>query len=542
MNLTSQIQEAAIYCRVSTDDQAERGTIESQIEFAEKYCDLHNIRLVKIYKDDGITGTLPLQERPAGAELIADAKEGLFSALLVFKLDRLGRATRVILNAIHDLEEHGVKLKSMTEPFDTGDASGRFLLTILAGVADLERSNILERLQLGTNRAAAEGKWLGGIVPYGYIVNDDGFLEVNETEIPGTGMSEADVIRLIFRLLNEEKLSTIAIARRLNALGIPPAYVLHGIGGKRRKHTMGKWFQGRVLSMAKSTTYAGIHHYGKRSQRKRETIERKVPAIVSMEEWESAQVVMHNNRLMSPRNAKNKYLLRGLIKCSLCGSNYSGISSKGARYYACNGRNAYLRLEREKCFAHSINMQWIDSAVWDDCLRYIDNPELVVEVIQEKRGKEEASGINEQILLLENQLEECKEERERVTALYRTKLISLDEVTKQLQKTAEKKDALKQELSTLKSRPQPAPAFVQEETARQTLQRIQDKLSSEEEICFDLKQEIVRTLVNKITAISTDDGVIIQVHYAFGDNSGPFPDKNTKVAIHTGMDSLPLPK
>ena len=80
--------------------------------------------------------------------------------LLVYKLDRLGRATRVILNAIYDLEKYGVKLKSMTEPFDTGDASGRFLLTILTGVADLERSNILE------------GIWLGGIVPYEYFKND----------------------------------------------------------------------------------------------------------------------------------------------------------------------------------------------------------------------------------------------------------------------------------------------------------------------------------------------------------------------------------
>jgi len=104
---------------------------------------------------------------------------------LVDKLDGLGRATRVILNAIYDLEKYGVKLKSMTEPFDTGDASGRFLLTILAGVTDLERSNILKRI------------WLGGIVPYGYFKNDEKYLEINDHIMPSCGMSEADIIRLM---------------------------------------------------------------------------------------------------------------------------------------------------------------------------------------------------------------------------------------------------------------------------------------------------------------------------------------------------------
>jgi len=93
----------------------------------------------------------------------------------------------VISNAIYDLEKYGVKLKSMTEPFDTGDASGRFLLTILAGVADLERSNILERMWLGANRSAREGIWLGGIVPYGYFKNDEKYLEINDHIMPSCG-------------------------------------------------------------------------------------------------------------------------------------------------------------------------------------------------------------------------------------------------------------------------------------------------------------------------------------------------------------------
>ena len=516
MNLTSQIQEAAVYCRVSTDDQAERGTIESQVEYAEKYCELNQIAIVKIYKDDGITGTIPLQERPAGAELIADAKAGLFSTLLVFKLDRLGRVTRIIINAIYDLEQYNVKLKSMTEPFDTSDPSGRFLLTILAGVADLERSNILQRMQLGANRAAAAGKWLGGIVPYGYIVNDDRFLEVNETEIPGTGMSEADVIRLIFRLIAKEKMSSIAVANRLNSLGIPPSYVLRGIKGKRHKHTRGIWFTGRVLCIAKNTTYYGVHRYGKRSPHGRELIEREVPAIISKEIWDEAQEAMHNNQLTAMRNAKTKYLLRGLIKCAACGSTYVGANAKGARYYTCNGKRMYKKLGREKCTAFAVNMDWVESEVWKDCMQYINNPNMIVEAIAANQGKAAESA--RQIHLLEMQLAECENERERVMDVYRAKLITFEEVEKQLRKVADKKSTVQFELSALKSRSEASATFDQQETALEILNEIKKKLTDASAVSLDLKFEIFHTLIKKITAISTEDGLTLKVHYVFGES------------------------
>ncbi|GEC88152.1 recombinase family protein [Brevibacillus brevis] len=67
----------AVYARTSSDDQAERGTIENQLEFARKYADLHQLEIVKWYKDDGVTGTIPLEARPAGHELLQDAKDGM---------------------------------------------------------------------------------------------------------------------------------------------------------------------------------------------------------------------------------------------------------------------------------------------------------------------------------------------------------------------------------------------------------------------------------------------------------------------------------
>ena len=139
----------AVYCRVSSDEQAERGTIDNQVTFAQQYADLHHLDIYDVYKDDGVTGTIPLQDRPEGHRLLQDAADERFGLVIFYKMDRLGRSTRVILNAVEALSQHGVGVQSMSEPFDTATPSGRFMLTMFAGVAELDRANILDRKHVG---------------------------------------------------------------------------------------------------------------------------------------------------------------------------------------------------------------------------------------------------------------------------------------------------------------------------------------------------------------------------------------------------------
>ena len=199
--------KAAIYLRVSTEEQRERQSIATQRDFAERYCALHEIPVAGWYADDGVTGTLPLEQRPEGTRLLEDAKAKKFDTVLIYKLDRLGREPRLILNAVKELEDLGAEAKSMTEPFDTSSPSGRFMLTILSGVAGLERENIIQRSVEGTNRLAREGAWLGGLVPFGYRVEGERRarrLVISEQPLPGTSLSEAHVIRLIYGLAGDE--------------------------------------------------------------------------------------------------------------------------------------------------------------------------------------------------------------------------------------------------------------------------------------------------------------------------------------------------
>src|ERR1700726_1983406 len=158
----------AVYLRVSTEEQRERQSIATQREFAERYCALHQLHVSNVYADDGVSGTVPLHLRPAGARLLPDARLHRFDELLVYRLDRLGRDTRLTLQAVAELEQCGVRVKSLTEEVDTATASGRLMLTLLSGFAAHEREVIRERSLAGTQRVAARGGWVGGMLPYGY--------------------------------------------------------------------------------------------------------------------------------------------------------------------------------------------------------------------------------------------------------------------------------------------------------------------------------------------------------------------------------------
>src|ERR671921_2162718 len=87
----SKPERVGLYMRVSSEEQKTKDTIETQDGFLEEYCKLYGRKIAKVYKDAAISGTVPLHERPAGRELLEDAKAGKFDVVLVYKLDRVGR-------------------------------------------------------------------------------------------------------------------------------------------------------------------------------------------------------------------------------------------------------------------------------------------------------------------------------------------------------------------------------------------------------------------------------------------------------------------
>lgn len=539
-NTNSENIIAAKYGRTSSDEQAERGTIQNQIDFGEKYCALHGINVIdEWYLDDGVTGTLPLEERPAGRRLIEDAKAGKFNLLLIYKLDRLGRTSRVILNAVYELEQYGVKVRSMNEPFDTSDPSGKFLLTVLAGVADLDRTTTLQRLWEGANRAAKEGKWLGGIVPFGYYKDEEGYLAISTTPLPGLDMTEASVIYMMYTLSADQRMSCVKIADYFNALGIPTSYIKDDRKinkGKRKEKTSGIWTPSRIRNMLVNPTYKGLHIYGKRTKKNRDEIERKVPAIVSENMWDRSISNLKEHQIEALRNAHRQYLLRGLIKCGTCGLNYSGTVYNGPKgqpkgYYVCNGKNAYRGPKQGKCTSKNVPQEWIEELVWNDIVYFITHPDetllLLKKEITSKKDTVHTLGNESENII--SAIKRKDTEKQSILDLYRKSLIDQSDVELQLSKITKETEVLRDRLNDLNS------AIHTEVDIEHRLSDISNYLESlrdniKEPLSWEDKRSIVKILVKKIT-VSTGTG-------ENGDKPQLLIEYNfSQIDTHTVMDS-----
>jgi site-specific DNA recombinase len=364
-------QRVALYARVSTEDQQERQTINGQLENMRDYVKRYALPVHAEYTDDGVSGSVPLENRPAGARLLADAKQRYFTSVLVWKLDRLGRTTRDTLEAHDTLKKLGITIKSSTEAIDTTTAAGMYVFQIFAANAQLEKELITERTTNGRIRVAKLGRWVGGPIPIGYDLDATGCLIPSERLI--AGMTEADLARSIFERIGNGS-TTVEECKRLNALGILP--FRRYAGDIEIPSKSGDWLPSRINFMIKSTVYIGRHVL----KSKREHVEREVPALISPALWQRANAQIERNKTLpkNPKAQRHIYLLRGLITCD-CGAHYVGTPKYGRNgavsyWYRCG---ATMRTNPEKrCRAKVLKADEIENYVWEECETYIQKPDL----------------------------------------------------------------------------------------------------------------------------------------------------------------------
>jgi site-specific DNA recombinase len=271
-------------------------------------------------------------------------------------------------------------------------------------------------------------------VPYGYRkVGEKGKaqLVVAEEVIRGLKMSEAEVVRTIYRMSGNEKQSCQKIADYLNQKAIPCNSSQNWPkpeDGKRGRRIALLWRSSHVRNMIVSRTYMGEHVFGKRTKNKsRKLIVRPAPAIVSVELWEVAQQVLRSNRIMSRGNGRTPFLLRGLIKCGLCGLTFSGLRASARQpdhYYVCNGRQfarGLYGLTGKKCPAKNINGLYVEQVVWADIETFLRNPGEILERLRERLSSkgEEQKRRQKELQQFRDWLEEKTIERERMLGLFR---------------------------------------------------------------------------------------------------------------------------
>jgi site-specific DNA recombinase len=409
-------EQIALYVRVSSEEQRERETIEIQREFLEQYRELYRLEIAGVYEDDGVSGTVALHERLEGRRLLEDAKEGKFGAVLVYKLDRLGRSLLVIVDAHDRLQQAGVALRSATEPIDTSTPSGRLIFQMLASFAEYDRASIRERTQAGQRRALKNGRHMGRI-PYGYDVSQDNSFVVVE--------DEAQIVRQI--IANVAAGATLySEAKRLNDEDVPSPGRRYK--GKPRKHGAG-WGHTTVREIIRQRAYVGTHVV--RISGGTETIERPVPAIIDSALRDKALRRLEENKRYAGGRRKRNYLLSGLIECAHCGWAYGGTAASGSRvgkryyYYGCGKRLCTYDKRFRGYSCPRVNAEWLEDLVWQDVRGFLENPGEVLKRVREQlEDDDQEPELEERPLSLQKRLASKQAERDRAMRLYMRGLIS----------------------------------------------------------------------------------------------------------------------
>ena len=197
--------KVAVYIRVSTEDQENRSTYENQMNVIERYIENRNESLELageeyVYKDLGVSGASPIEERPALSQLKNDLQyyseigEKPFDLVIVYRLDRVARSLSILLETLELLNNYGVGYISTQEAIDTSTSFWRAMVWIIWTFAELERALINERTQEGIKRSQQKGIWTKK--KYGYDIVKGR---------PVINKKEASVVKDIFHLFAYKK-------------------------------------------------------------------------------------------------------------------------------------------------------------------------------------------------------------------------------------------------------------------------------------------------------------------------------------------------
>jgi DNA invertase Pin-like site-specific DNA recombinase len=217
---------AAIYCRVSTEEQAEHGvSLAAQEESLRQYCSIRGFEVAAVFVDAGVSASKPLAARPAGKELLASVRRKRVGTVVAFKLDRLFRNAGDCLAVTEAWARANVALHLLDlggQAIDTSTAAGKFFLTMIAGVAEMERNLISERTKAALAHKRAKGERTTGHAPFGsaFVANGEDTEGKTKYSVV-TDDNEQQVLERVAEL-HAGGASVRGIAAKLDAEGFKP--------------------------------------------------------------------------------------------------------------------------------------------------------------------------------------------------------------------------------------------------------------------------------------------------------------------------------
>ena len=547
---------AAIYARVSSEQQREENTIASQTASLIEFAKSHDLEVPKewVFEDEGYSGAT--LERP-GLERVRDlAAEGQIQVALAYSPDRLSRKYAYQILLIEEFARHGVETVFVKSP--QGDSAEDQLLVQFQGmIAEYERAQILERSRRGKRHRAQAGEvsvMSGAPYGYRYIRKTD--------EMPAAYVvdeAEARIVRRVYEMYTVEGLSIGEITRRLNTEGVPA-----------RKAS--RWERSVVWGVLRNPAYRGVACFGKtrisartrvmRPQRRRGTttpsitaghqrpreewIEIPVPALVTEESFARAQELLYQNKIRSRRRTIAPSVVQGLVSCAKCGYALSRTSTQTTarkiHYYKCIGSDSWRKLGGPVCDnGRFIRQEFLDQIVWTEVIRLLEEPALIHQELDRRLAAARTSDPTaKREQSLQRELTHVGKGIERLLTAYQEGLLSLEQLRERMPALRHRQQTLSAELQAIADRTNDRATFLRlAETLIAFLARLR---SAAETLSVIERQKIVRLLVKDV--LVGEDTITIRhsipIPSSPPQNGGPDDPNGPNYLLRKGRDHRSL--
>ena len=455
----------AIYCRVSTDEQAEFGySIDEQKRLLEEWCKANDYIIYKCYSDRGISGK-NIKDRPALKELLSDAKEGKFDMVISWKINRVSRKLEDVLKIVSLLEKNNITFKSYSEPFETDTPAGRMQFQMMALIGEFERGTIAQNVKMGMIAKAKSGNWCGGrVLGYDLVPNNSpeeekkgkNKLEINE--------KEAEIVRFIFNEYSKGK-GYKAITNQINKLGY--------------KTKKGNNFSvGSIRDILTNPVYIGEIRYNVRqnwSEKRRRNInpnpirvKGKHEAIIDRELWDKVQLILESKKGKPSRIYDGEYPLTGILRCPKCGAGMvisrttntlADGTKKRIAYYCCgNWKNKGTSV----CNSNTIRVDKANEYVFKKIEELVSNEAMIKAVVKNinKERKDKVKPAKRLLSDIDKELEKLDKRKRKIFEAYEDDIITKEEF--QI-----RKDELNEKIRNLEEEKKPLLKTISEEVSEE---------------------------------------------------------------------------
>lgn len=476
--------KVAIYVRVSTQEQAKEGySIQEQIDRLTKYCEAHGWEVYKVYTDPGFSGGDT--NRPGLQAMIKDIKRGRVNKVVVYKLDRLSRSQKDTLNLIEDeFLKTGVDFVSMSENFDTSTPFGRAIVGILAVFAQLEREQIKERMAMGKEARAKEGKWNGGQnAPVGYE------------------LIQGELIVNAFEKLQVEEAFTLA------SEGNSPYKIADIFNEKGYNTRYGEWDNKTVRRLLRSKYYLGYTKYnGEWTKGTHDT-------MISQELYDEVQTILdeRSEHYNSGRgHGRINTYLGGYLYCSHCGGKYTKITTRPKKpngeghycyeFFGCNSRMKRNKaaIKDHNCKNKIWKYQELTDLVFNEIKKLALDPDYMHE-LKEDNSK------NDRPEIIKAEIDKLDSKMSKLMDLYLMDTMSKDVLQDKVHSLNDQKTKLETELDIIRA----------EENDKLTKDQIKHIVEDFPEVLDRGDFTEIRTVIGELIERIDIDNEDITIHWNF---------------------------